>query len=204
RDVIGAFLPRASTIYPVPNPVDTGREPPIDVGVNSRMLYVGRMAQEKGVMTLARAAQAAALSVTYVGDGICRQGVERIDTHATCTGWVSGEEVQRQMRLARVLIFPSEWYETQGLVVLEAAAMGLPAIVSDACAAREIVSDGVTGLWFKAGDERDLAAKMALLQDQEFAKRLGAAAFERYWQHPLTMERHLAALEQCYERILSS
>ena len=204
RDVIGAFLPQTSAIYPVPNPIDAGREPPIDVAANRGMLYVGRMAQEKGVMTLARAAQGAGLPVAYVGDGICRESVNRINPRAICTGWVDGEEVKRHMRLARALIFPSEWYETQGLVVLEAAAMGLPAIVSDACAAREMVVDGVTGLWFRAGDERDLAAKMALLEDPEFVKRLGVAAFERYWQLPFTMERHLEALEQCYERILSS
>jgi len=112
RDVIGAFLPQTSAIYPVPNPIDAGREPPIDVAANRGMLYVGRMAQEKGVMTLARAAQGAGLPVAYVGDGICRESVNRINPRAICTGWVDGEEVKRHMRLARALIFPSEWYET--------------------------------------------------------------------------------------------
>ncbi len=64
----------------------------------------------------------------FIGDGPLRP-IEA--TGARVTGWLSAEDVQRELEHARCLVFPSLWYETYGLVVNEAAARGIPAIVSD-------------------------------------------------------------------------
>ena len=63
------------------------------------------------------------------------------------------------------MAFPSVWYEGQPLTILEAKATGLPIVVSDACAGRDEVEDGVTGFWFKSQDPDDLAAKLERLKD---------------------------------------
>jgi glycosyltransferase involved in cell wall biosynthesis len=95
------------------------------------------------------------------------------------------------------------WYETLGLVVLEAAANGIPSIVPDTSAAREIVIDGVTGLHFRGGDEQDLRAKMRLLQDPELAATLGRAAYDRFWSSDFAhRDAHLVALEAIYAKLL--
>jgi len=44
------------------------------------------------------------------------------------------------MKGARALIFPSRWYETAGLTILEAQALGVPCLVSKNCAGREFVN----------------------------------------------------------------
>jgi glycosyltransferase involved in cell wall biosynthesis len=203
-DVMRPFLPENCTIYPVPNPVEAIQEPAAAVDRNPGFLFVGRISQEKGVLSLVGAAKRAGVQITLVGDGGWRDKCAERNPDARFTGWLSPEEVREQMRKARALIFPSLWYETQGLVVLEAAALGLPSIVSDVTAARGMVDGGVTGLWFRGGDEEDLAAKMELLQDAGTCTRLGAAAYEKYWAQPFTMSRHVAALESCYEKMLSS
>jgi glycosyltransferase involved in cell wall biosynthesis len=108
------------------------------------------------------------------------------------------------MRSVRCLVFPSMWYETQGLVVLEAAALGLPAIVSDGCAASQSIVDGQTGMLFKQGDKQDLQNKLLQMkQDPEMASELGRAAYKRYWSAPYTLARHTSELLQCYQQVLS-
>ena len=67
---------------------------------------------------------------------------------------------------ADALILPSDFGETWGLVVNEAMATGLPAIVSDRVgSAHDLVVDGDTGFVFPYGDTTALAARIAHLTD---------------------------------------
>jgi glycosyltransferase involved in cell wall biosynthesis len=118
---------------------------------------------------------------------------------AELTGWIDYEGVQSTLRGARALVNASLWYETQGLSALEAAAHGVPAVVPDLGALRDVVADGETGLWFHGGDVDDLAQKLArLAADGELARRLGRAAYERFWSGPWDLETHLDGLEAVY------
>ena len=106
---------------------------------------------------------------------------------------------------SRALVFPSRWYETQGLVIKEAAAVGVPTIVSDGCAGRDSVDDGETGLWFASGDIKDLNEKLRFVRDQpDHVRRMGATAYERYWKNPDTLTKHGQLLVECYNEILSN
>ena len=111
--------------------------------------------------------------------------------------------MQRWLSKARALVFPSLWYETQGLVVMEAAAKGVPAIVSDGCAARDFIVHGETGLLFRNGDVADLAEKISMLKDPKLAEHLGRQAYERYWANPNSMENHISDLIKYYHHILN-
>ena len=61
------------------------------------------------------------------------------------------------MRDAAFLVFPSEWFETFGLTIIEAYSTGLPVIASAVGAAAELVRDGSTGLLYEAGNAAALA-----------------------------------------------
>jgi len=202
ENILRPFLPTEATLHRVPNPIEVEHKPPVEVGRNTRFLAVGRMSAEKGLSLLARAAADVGSDVTFVGDGPCRDEILAIYPKAEVTGWSPRQEVERQFQQARALVFPSLWYEAQPLVVGEAAARGVPAIVPDQCAAREWIVDGVTGLCFRSGDVSDLKEKMILLQDRETAGRMGRAAYDRYWVDPHTRSRHITTLERCYESVL--
>jgi glycosyltransferase involved in cell wall biosynthesis len=202
--VLRPFLPPDAAVYRVPNPIDVIQEEPVDVSRNMQFVSVGRLSAEKGLGLLAQAAKELSCEVTFVGEGPSRKEINSIYPEARITGWQSRHIVTQYLRSARALVFPSLWYEAQPLAVLEAAALGIPAIVPDQCAAREMVEPDVTGLWFRSGDSSDLREKVATLQDPIVAERMGRAAYERYWKHPLTMERHLASLEACYRSVLDS
>lgn len=70
--------------------------------------------------------------------------------------------------------------ETFGIAVVEAAACGLPVVVSDVGGLAELVTDGETGWRVPAGDQRALASVLGrLVDDRRLARRLGAAARAR-------------------------
>jgi glycosyltransferase involved in cell wall biosynthesis len=67
-------------------------------------------------------------------------------------GLQTQEAVYQEMRKAKFLIFPSEWFETFGRTVIEAFSQGTPVLATDLGAARELVEEGVTGYRFLPGN----------------------------------------------------
>jgi glycosyltransferase involved in cell wall biosynthesis len=204
EEILRPLLPPNAELYRVPNPINIERRAAVDVARNQQFVSVGRMSAEKGLTLLAQAAADLGCDLTLIGDGPSRQEVSSLYPRARVTGWLSKHEVAQHLGRARALVFPSIWYEAQPLVVGEAAALGIPAIVPDQCAAREWVVDGVTGLWFESGNLGDLKDKMVKLRDAETAGRMGRAAYDRYWRSPATMAKHLESLEACYRSVLDT
>ena len=195
------YLPPDARLYPLANIIDVRRAPPVDPGAHKPLVVVGRLDDEKGVILAARAAASSGLPIVFVGDGPLRPFIEA--SGARVTGWLSAEDVERELRAARCLVFPSLWYETFGLVVTEAAARGVPAIVSDISAAAERVIDGDSGWVFRSGDENDLMARMAITRDDAAVRRAGARAYRRYWADPADPARHARKLLSIYQEVLS-
>jgi glycosyltransferase involved in cell wall biosynthesis len=203
-EALRGYLPRGNRLHRIDNPVETPRQAPVEIARNAKFAFVGRLSPEKGALMLASCASALGAELMLIGDGPQRPAVAAAYERANITGWLPRCGVVERLRSARALVLPSLWWETQGLVVLEAAALGVPAIVPDRSAARESVVDGITGLCFRQGDEYDLAAKMRRMQTPGAAERMGRAAYERYWSSPRTLERHVMGLEACYREILDA
>ncbi len=202
RAILKPYLPAKSEMYLLPNPVDMPKMPPVPVGQNQSYTFVGRLSPEKGARILACANQSLGLRLVFVGDGPSRQEIEALAPQAKVTGWVDHRIVSKHLEKARALVFPSNVYETQGLAVMEAAARGVPAVVSDNCAARDFVRDGETGLWFKQGSVADLQKQLKRLQEDDLVDRLGQAAYERYWSDPATPQAHIQELMKIYQKTL--
>jgi len=131
-------------------------------GVRNGFLFVGRLAEEKGVAALAEALRIrrtfAPLKV--IGDGplsSALQGVAGIEM----MGWLGQQEVQHHMQRAQALVLPSVWYESFPRTLVEAYAAGLPVITSRLGALAELVRDGETGLLFEPSDTAALADRLA-------------------------------------------
>jgi glycosyltransferase involved in cell wall biosynthesis len=131
-------------------------------GGGGHILFVGRLAPEKGVETLIRAWRSVSglPSLKIVGDGpegVRLRNETKSDAGIEWLGSRSISEVMELMGQAAVLVFPSEWYETFGRVAAEAFAKGTPVITTDHGAMKELVEEGKTGFLFKPGDVESLA-----------------------------------------------
>lgn len=149
------------------------------------VLHVGKLEPRKqpldvvrGVAMLGRGA-----SLLMVGSGEleegCRSEARRLDVRATFAGFLNQSELGRAYAAADCLVLASV-SESWGLVVNEALAAGLPAIVSDgAGCAPDLVSAGETGEVFPAGDPEALAAAIERLRQRTEAGQDWTSACQR-------------------------
>jgi glycosyltransferase involved in cell wall biosynthesis len=105
-------------------------------------------------------------------------------------------------RAADLFVFASET-ETQGLVLAEAAACGLPAVTVNGPGCDEVVRDGETGVLTKADPSALAEAIIGLLFDTERRLRMGhraRAVAEREFDVRLQIDRTLAVYEAAIAR----
>ena len=204
-NLLRPHLPAAKPVTVVRNPVECPDDGPAPVADNRVFLFLGRLVREKGVRLLAAAARDTGLPVVFAGEGALEPELRRRCPAARFTGWLDGPALREELRRARALVFPSLWYETLGLVVIEAAAAGVPVIVSDSCAAIDQVRPGRTGLYFQHGSANSLATAMRRLAlSDPLAARLGREAYRWYWSDPWTVETHVAQLGAVYRACRSA
>lgn len=167
------------------------------------VLFVGRLSIEKGIATLAQAA--ALLPNIYLR--VAGQGPEAaaLDGRPGVTrlGSLPGEAVRREMNRAAALVVPSIWYETFGLVIVEAFACGTPVIASRIGVIRDLVRDGETGLLFEPGNPRDLANKLAWAQAHpEQMEAMGRNARAQY-EAEFSAEVNYRRLMEIYDEAIT-
>jgi glycosyltransferase involved in cell wall biosynthesis len=202
-DVIGRRLPVGSRVHLVSNPVDVPDLGPKKAPGQGDVIFVGRISAEKGPLLFAEAARRAGILPVFVGDGPAAAELSAKYPEARLLGWQQGDAVREVMRAARALVFPSLWYEGQPLTVLEAKGLGTPVIVSDGCAGREEIEDGVSGLWFRGGDVSDLAGALERIREDALIRRLSASAYASFWSDPPTRARHLERITAVYYGMLA-
>lgn len=129
------------------------------------------------------AARSAGASVRglVAGDGPLRAEMEaharRAGVPCTFAGFLNQQQIGAAYAAADALVLPSDGRETWGLVVNEAMASGLPAIVSEAAGCvPDLVVDGRTGFAFPRGDVATLTRRMIETADRSYAAALGRAA----------------------------
>lgn len=151
------------------------------------VLFAGKFQPKKRPFDLLEALEQARktrsdLRLLMVGSGeldaTLRERARERRLPVTFTGFLNQTEIPRAYAAADALVLPSDSSETWGLVVNEAMASGLPAIVSDRVGCREdLIQDGTTGFSFALGDTRALAACMTTLaEDPIRAAAMGDAA----------------------------
>jgi len=167
---------------------DPGR-PTMERALGDYALFVGRLSDEKGLSTLIEAYRTSGLELPLkiVGEGPQRPLLESqaagLD-HVAFLGWKTRGDVLELMRHARFLVFPSPWYETFGLTIIEAFSLGLPVVASCLGGSPELLAWGERG-WLVEPDDPAAWAR-ALVEashDHEGRARRGVAARKAYEQH---------------------
>jgi glycosyltransferase involved in cell wall biosynthesis len=142
-------------------------------GDGGYLLFLGRMAPEKGPHRAVEVAQRAGIPLLLAGKMHAQDEHEYFDQHvrpqlgssASYLGEVDDAEKLRLLRDARALVNPIRWREPFGLVMIEALACGTPVLAFPEGAASEIVVHGKTG--YLCTDESDMATAAERIDDIE-------------------------------------
>jgi len=144
-------------------------------GAPLALTYIGTMVEQKGATTLleglARVPQANVrlrLAGGFYGNHPYEAQVRKwvdADSRASLIGELNPDEVPRELARSDVLCLPSLVPETFSLILHEAAAAGVPAMVSDIGAPADFVTQSGAGLTVKAGDAQAWSHAIATLAD---------------------------------------
>lgn len=208
----GYNVQHADVIY---CPVDTARfhgTPISETRPLRKLLWVGRLAEDKGVMTALKAM--AAVQRRFPGE-LHVYGKGDADHTATVHQFVqehqlpvffhsaSAEAMPEVYRTHDALIFTSEWEEPFALTPLEAMASGLPVIGTMTGGSKELFRHGINALTYTAGNAGELAQRILELNADAAARsRLAAKGYadvrETYAEPRIMdqMERYLTAAAQ--------
>lgn len=189
--IIKPTLGKDTKITRIYNPIDIDENAKnIDPSKNEYYLYVGRISKEKGVDLFCKAITELEYKGIVVGDGDEKEKLEKQYPNIEFTGWKNKDEVKQYMKGARALIFPSRWYETAGLTILEAQTFNIPCIVSDCCAGKEFIKDKISGYAFQNLEDLKMKIKMIDRLKKEYV-------FDEY-----KSEKYKIKLKRIYDKIL--
>lgn len=129
------------------------------------ILYFGRYAREKGVLTILKAYAKIHCSekLVLVGKGSEEDKIKdyvkehNLEERVQINGAIFGEEMEHIIERAKVVLVPSEWYENGAFVALQALAKGKIVVASDIAGLSEIVQDGETGYLAEPGNPDSFA-----------------------------------------------
>jgi glycosyltransferase involved in cell wall biosynthesis len=150
------------------------------------VMFCGKLVAWKRPLDLVRALarlERSDVRGVFVGDGPLRSQIEAEGgERVAVTGFVNQREIPVVLSLADVLVLSSE-FEPYGMVVAEAQALGVPAIVSAACGCHgpeSVVQDGGSGFVYATGDVGALAERLErLLRDAALHQRMSRRAREQ-------------------------
>jgi len=177
-----------------------------------RLLSVGRLEWKKGYEFALEAAQrvrAAGVEIDYriVGDGsyyeavvFARHQMGLTDVVTLC-GAMDREGVRREMQWADVFVHAAV---SEGFcnAVLEAQAMELPVVCSDAGGLPENVVHGMTGFVTRRRHPKEMAERIVeLARDAELRRKMGEAGRERVEKH-FRVEDQIRAFEEFYQKVM--
>jgi len=159
-----------------------------------RFVWVGRLCEEKGVPVLLEASERLRdegldFELVLVGDGPLRGALaaetERrgLADRVAITGWMNGDQVRDQIAASHAMVLPS-FAEGLPAVIMEALALGRPAISTYIAGIPELIEPGRNGWLVPAGSAEALAGAMreaiaAPLERLEAMGRAGRAAVLR-------------------------
>jgi phosphatidylinositol alpha-mannosyltransferase len=189
----------------IPNGIDTRhfspKVAPIDEFCDGKLniLFVGRLEKRKGADYLLKAYQRvkhdipnSRLIIVGPGTRLRRKYEKQVKKHdlkdVVFSGYTSYQELPRYYKTADVFCAPATGWESFGIVLLEAMAVGKPIVASNIDGYASILTHGAEGLLVPPKDEKGLAqALISLLRDEALRQEMGARgilkAQEYDWEH---------------------
>jgi len=201
-------VPRDKMVF-LPAPVVIPEHQPDSVSqYDVCVLFFGRLSERNGITTLLKAMRyIPRVKLKIAGAGELRGFIEDYITkekpkNISLLGFLSKENLQREIRNCRFTVFPNHYYHLCPSSILESFAYGKPVIASNLGSVPELVKDGITGLLFEPRDARELARKIEYLyENPELVGKLGASARRKAMQDH-SEQRYYPRLLGIYDELI--
>lgn len=202
-----SFIPSANVVSIIHHGMDANHLTPVEKPTGDYLAFLGRISPEKRPDRAIRIARQASVPLriaakvsdadkTYfheVIEPMLGDGVEFI-------GEINDSKKAEFLGNARALLFPIDWPEPFGLVMIEAMACGTPVIAFPNGAATEVVEDAITGHLVNSIDE----GVSAVYQTHRFDRRLIRSRFLQRFSDVAMAKSYVAAYETLIEAAPSS
>lgn len=173
------------------------------------VLYTGRLepGKEMGVWikSIPYVLEKMEAHFVLLGPGIKKKALQKmakalgIEKNITFIDSVAYAEMPNFYHLANLFAI-SSIIETQGLVVLEAMASGLPVVATNATALPELVHDGENGFLFEVGNSRMMGEKIVkILGDPILARSMSEKSLKFIKEHAI--QKTFDSFEALYKRL---
>ena len=201
----------------IPNGIDEteycGKEHKILLNEKIKIVFVGRIANEKGQWVLMEALDYLkkyhyCLEVEFIGDGNGDESeCNRLKTIVKLKGWTSfvcfsgyTNQIATKLRESDICVVASK-LEAFGRVTVEAMLAGSLVIGADSGGTSEILSDG-RGILFDVGCAEQLAAKIQYIIEHKDEMRILAEKAQKYALEVYTAERNAEQIYQVYKKLI--
>jgi glycosyltransferase involved in cell wall biosynthesis len=192
-------LPHLNWIANCPNALDLSLYP-VHPHKGDYLLFIGRMSPDKGAHRAVEVAEQLGVPLKLAGKMQELREEEFFDAavrphlsgEIEYLGEVSHAEKVDLLQNARATLFPIEWAEPFGLVMIESMACGTPVIATRHGAVPEVIDDGRTGVI--VDDHKEMPAAL------ERADQLDPLDCRRYVEERFSKERMVADYEAAYEK----
>lgn len=192
----------------LPNAVPGPAALPNRSGLESNILFTGRLGKRKGVPELLDAVRGMpakpSWSLTLAGDVVDDEllaMLRDVPPAVKTVGWLSQIELQDVLKASSIFVLPSH-AEGLPLSLLDAMAWGLAPIVTDVGSISDVVTDGENAVLVEVGNPTSIrAALLTLISDPALTKRIGTAARLK-WESGYSMTAYRDRLDDVYEACL--
>jgi glycosyltransferase involved in cell wall biosynthesis len=196
-------LPELNWIANCPNALELDVYP-VSPHRGEYLLFLGRMSADKGAHRAIEVAKEAGLPLLLAGKMQDAAEKEYFEAHVRPNlgygieylGEVDHTEKIDLLQNARVTLFPIEWEEPFGLVMIESMACGTPVLATRWGAVPEVIDDGRTGIVLD--DYREMAAAI------ERADSLDPLECRRYVEERFSSDRMVRDYEDAYRAVLDA
>lgn len=181
----------------------------LPISYNDFALYVGRIEEEKGIMTMVKAFEGTRMYLKVIGfssrnyDQRIKEYLKGKQHNIEFLGKQSFETVKKHLSNCAFTITPSECYDNFPNSVLESYAFQKAVVSSDLGSLREMIRHQDTGLLFESGNFIQLReCCLYLFANKDKCKRMGQEG--RIWvRNKLSEEKHYERLITLFHTLIS-
>jgi len=166
----------------IPNSLPWNVEKGVNAGKRDFIGFVGRLTREKGIFDFIELAH---LMPNYefrvAGNQTPILNDENIPQNLKFEGFLDASQLRDFYAHAKVIVFPSRWYEGFPMTLLEAFCSKTPVITYNLSVMPEVVEDGEEGFVIEVGDLQTMSEKIKLLfRDEQIWTALSENVLRKY------------------------